>query len=300
MHALDPVWETIKDQFTAAGYASARAARSEVMSELNQLLRRLRQYQTEGEWTSAILDGAVQFVQQVALFTCLDGVLNLRGQRSLNLAENLSFAAATAGAFESVVSSKDTLVALRTPAEVGEALSSPDLEQRAHIVPILNGPRVVALLFAVGQDDLDLNAIELIAGLASTVLERQSNASLHTQIATQTVPITAHPARAASATLPTWANLPEDQRMLHVRAQRFARVKVAEMQLSRPDACHAGRQQGNLYVFLRQEVDKARDTYRRQFIITPSMVDYLHIELVRTAAGGDEQKLGADYPGQLV
>jgi hypothetical protein len=72
------------------------------------------------------------------------------------------------------------------------------------------------------------------------------------------------------------------------------------MQLSRPDACHAGRQQGNLYVFLRQEIDKARDTYRRQFMTIPSIGDYLHIELVRTAAGGDEQKLGADYPGQLV
>ena len=31
----------------------------------------------------------------------------------------------------------------------------------------------------------------------------------------------------------------------------------------------------------------------------PSMVDYLHLELIRTAAGGIEQKLGADYPGQL-
>jgi len=72
------------------------------------------------------------------------------------------------------------------------------------------------------------------------------------------------------------------------------------MQLSRPDACHAGRQQGNLYVFLRQEIDRARATYRKQFMIISSMVDYLHIELVRTAAGGDEQQLGAEYPGQLV
>jgi hypothetical protein len=30
------------------------------------------------------------------------------------------------------------------------------------------------------------------------------------------------------------------------------------------------------------------------------MGDYLHLELVRTAAEGDELKLGADYPGQLV
>jgi hypothetical protein len=300
MHALDPVWETIKDQFTAARHDSAQEARRQVTSELNQLFRRLRQYQTEGEWRSAILDGAARFVREVALFTYQDGVLNLRGQRNLNLAENLSFSAGAAAAFKNVISSKDTLVALRTPAEVGEALSSPHLEERAHIVPILNGPRVVALLFAVDERNLDLNAIELIAGFASTVLERQSNASLHTQIASQSVTAAAERVPHTSATLPDWANLSEDQRVVHVRAQRFARVKVAEMQLSRPDACHAGRQQGNLYVFLKQEIDKARDTYRRQFMTIPSIVDYLHIELVRTAAEGDEQKLGADYPGQLV
>jgi hypothetical protein len=296
MHALDPVWDTIKDQFTAARFESAQAARAQVTNDLNQLFRRLRQYQTEGEWISAILDGATPFVHQIAIFTCHGGILNLRGQRSLNLAENFSFPAAAAAAFENVVSSKDTLVALRTPSEVGAALSSPDLEERAHIVPILNGPRVVALLFATGRPDLDLNAIELIASLASTVLERQSNASLHTQIASQAVPA----AHESAARLPSWANLSDDQRVLHVRAQRFARVQVAEMQLSRPDACHAGRLQSNLYVFLRREIDKARETYRRQFMTIPSMIDYLHMELVRTAAEGDERKLGEEYPGQLV
>lgn len=298
MHALDPVWATIKDQFTAARFESAQAARAEVTNELNQCFRRLRQYQTEGEWISAILDTAASFVDPVALFTYEAGTLRLRGQRNLNLSETLTFSAADAAAFQNVISSKDTLVALRTPAEVGAGLSSPDLEERAHIVPILNGPRIVACLFAVGQGDLDLNALELIAGLASTVLERQSNASLHTQIAGQFVAAAHEPP--ASTPLRSWANLNEDHRLLHVRAQRFARVMVAEMQLSRPDACHAGRQQGNLYVFLRQEIDKARATYRTQFMSIPSMIDYLHIELVRTAAECDEQKLGEEYPGQLV
>jgi hypothetical protein len=299
MNALDPVWETINRQFEAARSESAQAARSQVMNELNQLLRRLRHYQSEGEWSAAILDGALQFARQVALFAYHDGVLDLRGQRNLDLAENLSFSSAAAAAFESVIDSKDTVVALRTAAEVGEALSSPASQERAHIIPILNGPRVVGLLFASDQDELDLNGIELIAGLAGTVLERHSNLSLHTQIATQGVTTKAAPPF-NSAPLPSWTGLSRDQRMLHVRAQRFARVKVAEMQLARPDACRAGLQQSNLYVFLRHEIDKARETYRKQFMTIPSMVDYLHLELVGTAVGNDEQKLGADYPGQLV
>jgi hypothetical protein len=298
MNALDPVWETINRQFEAARFESAQAARSQVINELNQLLRRLRQYQSESEWSSAILDGASQFARQIALFTWHDGVLDLRGQRNLSLAENLSFSPVGAAAFESAINSKDSVVALRTAGEVGEALSSPGFQERSHIIPIMNGARVVALLFTASQGQLDLNGVELIAGLASTVLERHANASLHTQIATQSV--AAKTPLSASAPLASWTDLAQDQRMLHVRAQRFARVKVAEMQLSRPDACHAGRQQSNLYVFLRREIDKAREIYRKQFMTIPSMVDYLHLELVRTAAANEEQKLGADYPGQLV
>src|SRR5437763_1968748 len=130
MHTLEPVWETIKDQFIAARSEAAQAARAHITNDLNQLFRRLRHYRTEGEWSSAILDGVAPFVPQVALFTYQNGLLNLCGQRGLNLADGLSFAATGAGAFENVISSKDTLVALRTPAEVGAALSSTDLEER--------------------------------------------------------------------------------------------------------------------------------------------------------------------------
>lgn len=299
MNALDPVWETIKRQFEAARSESAQTARSQVIKELNHLVRRLRQYQSQGEWGSAILDGASQFARQVALFSYHDGVLDLLDQRNLNLAEDLSFPVVEAAAFKGVIQSKDAVVSLRTASEVGDTLGSSNDQERAYIVPVMNGPRVVAFLFAVQEEQLDLSALDLIAGLASIVLERRSNASLHAQIAVQ--PTTAKiPTASNSTSLPSWADLGRDQHVLHVRAQRFARVKVAEMQLSRPDACRSGRQQSNLYVFLRAEIDKARDTYRKQFMTIPSMVDYLHLELVRTAAAGDEQRLGADYPGQLV
>ena len=295
MHAIEPVWETVKRQFEAARSESAQATRSQTLSELNQLLRRLRDYKSESEWNSALLDGASQFVRTVAMFGLRDGILHLRGQRNLNLAEGLSFSLAGAAAFQAAVDSKDTVVALRTPAEVGDPLSSPDTNEHAHLIPIMNGSRIVAILFAADHECVDWDGIELIAGLASTVLERQSNASLHTQIAPQ--PQVAAP---SPSPLPSWTNLDEDQRSLHIRAQRFARVKVAEMQLSRPDACRAGREQGNFYLFLTKEIDAAREIYRQQFMTNQSMVDYLHLELVRTAAGGDEQKLGADYPGQLL
>ncbi len=146
--------------------------------------------------------------------------------------------------------------------------------------------------------DFDVSALELIAGMAAAVLERQSNQGLHTQIAHAQIALA--PPKTASNAFPSWANLDAKQRTLHTKAQRFSRVLVAEMQLARPEASRAGREQSNIYMFLRTEIDRAREGYRKQFMAVPSMVDYLHLELVETMAAGDESKLGADYPGRLV
>lgn len=308
IHALDPAWEAVRREFDAACSRSAQAARSQLTHQLNQALRRLRSYEGEAAWLAAILDGVCQFVGEAAVFTLKDGVLQLRLQRGLTLAPDLVFPVTAAGAFAGAIESKDHVITLRSAAEVSEALSSAETGARAHIIPVLNGSRVAAIVFACGGDYVDVNALELIAGMASAVLERQSNTALHTQIApaqlAQVVspPLPASNGSAAGArkALPAWADLSPQHRALHIQAQRFSRIKVAEMQLARPEVSRAARRQGNLYLLLRNEIDQSRQAYAAQFMTIPSMVDYLHVELVHTAAEGDESKLGADYPGQLA
>ncbi len=182
MHALDDACERIKQEYTAACSQAARAARSQVTNELNQVLRRLRSYKTESEWVSAVVDGASRLVHQVAVLELANGVLTVRGQHKLNVPENYSFPISSAAAFASAIQSRDPIIALRTPSEVSERLSGPDPSERAHIFPIANGSRVVAAIFAADQDYFDLNGLELLAGLASMVLERRSNNALHAQI----------------------------------------------------------------------------------------------------------------------
>ena len=298
MHALEPALESIKREFDLACSQLRREARSQVVHELNQLLRRFRQYRTEGDWIRVVLDGAAVFAHQFALFSLRDDALYLRGQVHLDLPDDLSFPLAQAPAFANVCQLKDPVTCLRTPSEVTSALSDTDTTKRAHLFPITNGSRAAAILFAADDEDVDVSALELVAGLASSMLERQSNAALHSHIAPlqPTAPPNGHTRRS----LPAWAELPSEQRQTHLRAQRFARVTVAEMQLSRPEACRAGREQASLYLFFKKEIDKARETYRKQFMTTSAMVDYFHLELVRTAAEGDEFKLGVDYPGQLA
>jgi hypothetical protein len=299
MHVLYSAWKTVCDEFDAGQRKAALAARSDLLRGLNQLLRRLRRYENEADWASTLLDGAALFATQSALWAVRPGKLELLGERELPLPPGFEMTRQTGAAFANAISSNDTVIALRTAAEVGEALASTKPGDRAWIVPISNRDRVVSVLFALsGQGDLNTDALELIAGLASAVLERGSNVTLHAQI--QPVAMSDAPVEPAKkAALPAWSRLGEEQRSQHVRAQRFSRVKIAEMQLYRPEACREGRERGNLYVLLRPEIDGARETYRRQFMTTPTMVDYLHLELVKTAAAGDEFKLGAEYPGPL-
>jgi hypothetical protein len=87
----------------------------------------------------------------------------------------------------------------------------------------------------------------------------------------------------------------------HLRAQRFARVRVAEIQLYHAAGIKSGRDARDLYASLKSQMDAARDAYREKFL-TPvnGTADYLHAEFVRTLANDDAALLGPAYPGPLV
>ncbi len=87
----------------------------------------------------------------------------------------------------------------------------------------------------------------------------------------------------------------------NVRAQRFARVKVAEMQLYAADRVKAGQTARDVYSALKPQIDEARDAFAGQFL-TPAngTPDYLHREIVQGLAQNDEALLGPHYPGPLV
>ena len=86
-----------------------------------------------------------------------------------------------------------------------------------------------------------------------------------------------------------------------LRAQRYARVKVAEMRLYAADQVKAGQHARDLYSALRPQIDEARAAFSGQFLAPPNGVpDYLHEELVRALAQNDEALLGPNYPGPLA
>lgn len=293
---LESAWEGVKREFEAA----RDDARSALTRELNEILRRFRHYSGESEWLSIVLDAMELFTPEAAVFGVSKERLELRAQRGLTLADAYSLDAPFPHAFSNALSSKDAAVVLPTAGEVGPRLAATDAAKRAVLAPVLNSARVVAVLFA--SNDMDVQAAELIAGIAGLALERRSNsdAALRIAPAASASPSPSASAQSKPTSLPPWSRLSEAERTRHIRAQRFARIRVAEMLLAQPEAARAGREQNNVYLFLRNPVDAARESYRTQFLDTGLGIDYLHLELVRAAADGKEESLGADYPGPLV
>ena len=99
----------------------------------------------------------------------------------------------------------------------------------------------------------------------------------------------------AALTAPSAAVLAGD-----AAAQRFAKVKIAEIQLYHAAAVKSGRTARNLYGSLRPHIDAARKAFEERFLHNGSRsADYLHLELLRVLANDDATLLGPDYPGPL-
>ncbi len=273
-------------------------AHREFTDQLNQAVRRMRLAPDAGELDATLADAAGCFAEGAAVFR-VDGdsaaAVRMRGageeaaRRFSGLRIPLAAAAALAGAVET----REPVIAAAIPNEVSQEmvdLVGHTAESRVSIFPVSIRERAAALLYAWGNPQGPV--LEILAQLASairTALEPPPAPPPLLQIAP------------APAPKPSWDALPPEEQQVHLRAQRFARVRVAEMRLHEPEAVQSGRAARDLYGSLRKKIDDVRGEFHRAFFATcPSMVDYLHLELVRTLANDDPELLGKDYPGPLV
>jgi hypothetical protein len=270
-------------------------ARRELAEQLNQSVRRLRHAGSLDELSATLLDAASPFAAGAAVFRIAgsDAVGHRIGGISPEAAQtfdSLRIPLASAAALAGAVESRDPVIAVTAAAEVSPELASlvgHPVDGRAFIYPLVAKERVPALLYCWGQ--VQGAALEMLAQVAAAVWD-----SLVAPEAPQLVSIAPAPASA-------WDGLSAEEQAVHLRAQRFARVQVAEMRLLDGAAVQSGRTQRDLYAALRARIDDARVTFRKSYFAPcPSMVDYLHVELVRTLAHDDPDLLGKDYPGPLV
>ncbi len=93
----------------------------------------------------------------------------------------------------------------------------------------------------------------------------------------------------------------DEERPLHNDARRFARLLVSEIKLYNEQKVSEGRNHGDIYERLREDIDRSRQMYDKR--VAPPVAarhDYFHHELVNTLAEGDPAKLGNTYPGAAV
>ncbi len=283
----------LEQQMARISAAARERARAEVSDQLNQAARRIRQARDAEQLGATLLEAASAFASGAALFRVSGEAL--QGERvqgwPAEKAEafgKLRIPLASAAALAEAIRSRDPVTTATTPAEVSAelaALAEHAVDGRAYIYPVVVGERVPALVYAWGN--VQGPALELFTQMAAAVWS--------TVVPPETL-VTIAPGKAASS----WESLPPAEQQVHLRAQRFARVQAAEMRLFETDAVQSGRVKRDLYQALRQRIDAARDAFRKFFTECPSMVDYLHLEILRTLANDDAELLGKEYPGPMV
>lgn len=285
--------EQLSTDLDALFAESREQARREFSEQLNLSVRRLRLAFDADELCATLIDSVAAFAAGTLLFRIEDGVArNPRIQVPL----------ADAPAIASAVEMHDPLVALAIPAQVSAPLAEllgHDEAARAHLFPVAAKEPAPAVVYAWGA--VQGPAIELLTQVAASVWSAFPVPAPVPEPEPVPEPVlelvTIAPAPKARS---AWEELSPAEQQIHLRAQRFARVNVAEMRLQHSEKVQTGRNRRDLYDALREPIDAARKAFHAQFFSCPSMVDYLDLELTRTLAHEDPELLGRSYPGPLV
>jgi hypothetical protein len=92
-----------------------------------------------------------------------------------------------------------------------------------------------------------------------------------------------------------------DEEKLHIEARRFARLLVSEIKLYNEHHVLEGRENRDLYLRLKRDIDRSREMYEKRVSAQVSRrIDYFHDEIIRILGDNDPSTLGSDYPGPRV
>jgi hypothetical protein len=265
------------------------------VERLNQVLRRLRAAREE-QVLKLLAEGCAPYAEKLVVLVFESnhsGKNQTRVAASAGISEkdvslDTAFDTAQAPAIVSAIESRDPVVALATPGEISSALAQAFGEgsdsRKAYLFPVAARHTVVAMLAA---SEVAVSAqIELLCEAAGMRLEAEPTA-------VKTMPET-------GKVNSSWADLSDDDQKLHLQAQRMARLRVAEFRVHHGAKIKRAMAEGDIYGALRQPIDTAREQFREAFMAkSPTMVDYLHLEILRSLARDEERHLGINYPGPM-
>jgi hypothetical protein len=278
---------------------------------LNQALRRMRQANGDQQILQSLVEsiGPYAAVAVVLVFENNQARVAASGgfERGQSFFDDFAFEIADAPALVSAIESGDPLAALATSAEISPALADKlnteggdEDETKAYLFPIRARQSVVALLLASrlnpsGRSAANTAPIELLCEAAGMGLESVGGISQPKAVAL------ANSGQDRGEKSLSWDTLSSEDQRLHLQAQRTARLRVAEMRLYNEADFRRGVASGNIYGVLQPAIDSARAQFLQDFLAkSATMVDYLHLEVLRNLAHDNEALLGKNYPGPMV
>ena len=281
----------------------ARRLQSEI---LNQTLRRLRQGTSEEQILELLNEGCAACSERSVVLVFEHSQARSAAVRGVAAAtpSEIVFHIAAAPAVVSAIESRDPIVALASDREISPPLARAFAGERdgaerekAYLFPVIARHSVVAMLIASGA--VSAPPVELLCEAAGMKLE-----ALRPLPSQPEPPAAKTPELIQLAPAPQrrpWDDLSPEDRQLHLKAQRTARVRVSEMRLYQDQALRQGTASGDIYSALRPRIDAARQEFLENFVAkSPTMVDYLHLEILRNLAQDDDRSLGPEYPGPMV
>lgn len=309
---------------SGANPASAPASSATLASSLplvNRAVSRILQPTGQSEIMAAVLQSAAGFAGRCALFVRRgDGFTFWRGEgfaaETASRLKSISAPTSQPGVFKEVAENLLGVSSVRTAEAMPEALVAAladAAEETLVLFPVVVQGRAVAALYAdsgAKTGSVEPSALEILARVTGLSLEtaagRAAASAAHPVVApapASAAAATPAPGAAVIPPPPAPEILPEEDRDIHKKAYRSARVAVQDL-LAYPqnqDKIEEGREENTLYRLLKEEIDKNRETYQKRYGHTAARsFDYLHYELVTKLAENDPKKLGSDYPGPVT
>lgn len=312
--------DKVRTELAASAAKSVTAARQAATQTLNQSLRRIREansvdavLQLVAELSSAYDHKAVVLVFEnnqarvAASRLALAGSAAANGAGSDRVPEVFDLTLENAPALASAIETRDPVTVLARESEISPALArllGAAPSEKVYLFPIVARHQIVAMLVVAGE--VFPPAPELLAEAAGMKLEAITETvkkSPRVDAAAENLVNIQRAAVPASETADrrSWEDLSAEDQKLHLQAQRVARVRVARMRLDREEAWRRGLAQSDVYGALRRDIESARTEFLQSFLSKSStMVDYLHLEILRSLANEDDRLLGREYPGPMV
>ena len=275
------------------------------MQSLHKAVRRSENAEGRDDVIAALLDGVTPYAERAVLLQLdgdmIVGVCGVAGSEDPYEMHSLEIPVERAPALHNAKQSGEPLVAMRLESEfsseilgyLGEAA-----DEKIRVFPVISRGLVKALILVeAGAKPFHAGSIEILTMTAG----HRWVASKEVAEPAQLIAIQGNQEPKPKETTQNWFQLSPQEQEVHLRAQRFARVQVAELRLYQSERVRQSRRENNIYGVFRSEIDQAREEFRTQFVETcPSMLDYYHMELVRILANENEKVLGSEYPGPLV